>query len=646
MPTATQGHVAAPRRQSVTRRAVAIAFVLLPLNAYWLGQVEGVWHGLHMSCMSLPANNLLLLIVLVGINGLVKQASPSRCLTRAELITIYALLSIQTVFLGHDNLIGLMGVLPASAWFDTPARGWSELFHQYLPDWMVVMDERAVSAFYMGGRGFYGSGLEWHWLRPALGWGALLMLLFLVHASISVLMAERWTLRERLSYPITRLPLELTDSGSPPFLRRVFWIGFAVAGSVDLLNGLSYLYPSVPHLPVREMDLRRYFPGPPFNAMGSTLVRFYPFIIGMGFLMPADVLNSCWIFFVFGKVQRIVGRAVGLYHIPRFPFQGEQAAGAMVAIVLIMAWTMRGYLRDVIATARGRDPTRSDGRRTVRYRWAMGLAASSAILLGLLCLAMGMSVAVIVGFFALYFLISIGVTRIRAEVGSPSHSMLFVNPQEMLLVWFGGRSLGKQNLTLFGLFWWFNRLNRNHPMPVALETLHMADVVRLDRTRLMAAMWVMGLVSVVAAFAIYPALFFRDGAIKAAGEVLGVGSDTVNRMNSWVGNPQPPSNWGRAFTVGGGLFAALLGLMRTRFLWWSLHPMGYVLGLSYAVDFYWASLVVAAACKGVLLRYGSNKAYSRALPFFIGLIIGECVVACGWSLLALVLHRPMYDAWW
>jgi hypothetical protein len=631
----------------ITARAVVIGFVLLPLNAYWLGQVEGVWHGLHMSCMSLPANNLMLLLGLVGLNWLLRRRLPRAALTRAELLTIYSLLTVQTVFIGHDNLLALMGVLPGAAWYDTAGRGWGELFGPYLPPWMVVGDDDAVTAFYIGGQAFYGSGLEWHWLRPMLGWGALLMLLFLVHTGLNVLVAERWSRRERLAYPIAQLPLQLTRGGAPPFLRRAFWVGFGIAAVVDLVNGLSYLYPGVPHFPVKEIDLREYLTSPPLHLMGTTLVRFYPFVIGMAFLMPNDVLSSCWMFYLLGKAQRLLGYLGGLGQIPRFPFHREQAAGGMVAIVLLMVWTMRTHLREVLGIVRGRLPADASAHTTAaQYRLGLWLIACGVLALSLLCAAMGMSVAIMVPFFLLYFLISLGVTRMRAEVGPPSHSMLFVNPQDILSVWVGTQGIRKQDLSLFALFWWFNRLNRNHPMPVALEAFRMSDEAGTDRGRLLVLLWAMALAAIAAAFLILPALFFHDGAVPRAAEVLSVGRDTFNRLNAWLNNPQPATTLGSITMVGGAAMALLLGSMRTRFLWWSFHPMGYVLGLSYAVDFYWTSLLIASACKTVLLRYGGGAMYRRAIPFFIGLIIGQVVVACTWSLLSLALHRPMYDAWW
>jgi hypothetical protein len=259
-----------------------------------------------------------------------------------------------------------------------------------------------------------------------------------------------------------------------------------------------------------------------------------------------------------------------------------------------------------------------------------------------------MSGGIFTAFFVLYFVISIAVTRIRAEIGPPAHSMLFVNPQDILLVHLGAAAVGPQNLSIFALFWWFNRLNRNHPMPAALECFRMSELAGISKVKIWALLLVVALCSILSCFFIYPALFYHDGAIKAAGEVLGVGSDTFTRLDSWLRNAdvQQPNSMAQGAMAGGFAFALLLGILRTKFLWFTLHPMGYVLGLSYAVDFYWASLMVSAVIKAALLRYGGAKMYRQALPFFIGLIIGECIIACAWSLIALALHKPMYDAWW
>ena len=85
------------------------------------------------------------------------------------------------------------------------------------------------------------------------------------------------------------------------FHSRLFWIGFAVAAVVDIINGLNYLYPSVPYIPVRGIRLDHYFTEKPWNAIGWTPIRFRFFMIGMTYLLPLDLSISCWFFYILSQ---------------------------------------------------------------------------------------------------------------------------------------------------------------------------------------------------------------------------------------------------------------------------------------------------------------------------------------------------------
>ena len=62
----------------------------------------------------------------------------------------------------------------------------------------------------------------------------------------------QWSERERLSYPIAQLPIEMT---TPRFFsRRLLWLGFGICAAVELLNGLHFLYPFVPGVPLKIPD--------------------------------------------------------------------------------------------------------------------------------------------------------------------------------------------------------------------------------------------------------------------------------------------------------------------------------------------------------------------------------------------------------
>jgi hypothetical protein len=159
-------------------------------------------------------------------------------------------------------------------------------------------------------------------------------------------------------------------------------------------------------------------------------------------------------------------------------------------------------------------------------------------------------------------------------------------------------------------------------------------------------MVLMAFLSVVGCFLLYPHLFYREGAETRIGEVVWVGQDTFNRLASWVGNPTRPDPWARSFAIGGFGFTLLLNALYHRLPWWGLHPLGYLLGTSFAVDYYWLCLLLSSTVKWLLLHYGGARVAQQATPFFIGLILGEGLVACGWSVYGLIVHKPMYDAWW
>ena len=49
--------------------------------------------------------------------------------------------------------------------------------------------------------------------------------------------------------------------------------------------------------------------------------------------------------------------------------------------------------------------------------------------------------------------------------------------------------------------------------------------------------------------------------------------------------------------------------------------------------------------KLVVLRYGGLRLYRTAVPFFLGLTLGQCVVGSLWSLIGIALDIPTYSFW-
>jgi hypothetical protein len=97
--------------------------------------------------------------------------------------------------------------------------------------------------------------------------------------------------------------------------------------------------------------------------------------------------------------------------------------------------------------------------------------------------------------------------------------------------------------------------------------------------------------------------------------------------------------------VGGGLFTLLLQLLRVRLIGFPFHPVGYAVSSSWGMSVLWFPMLLAWAIKGVLLRYGGLGLYRRALPFFFGVILGECVSGGAWTLFGLLTDIPTYAFW-
>ena len=137
------------------------------------------------------------------------------------------------------------------------------------------------------------------------------------------------------------------------------WAGFVLAGGMDLVNGLHFLYPVIPGLGGEFFDLRPFFTMKPWNAIGWTPIVIFPFAIGMGYFIPLDLSFTFWFFYVLWKFEMIMGSVFGLQHIPGFPFIFDQSFGVCVGVLIITLWGARRHLRTVLASAwRGPSPHR------------------------------------------------------------------------------------------------------------------------------------------------------------------------------------------------------------------------------------------------------------------------------------------------
>lgn len=333
------------------------------------------------------------------------------------------------------------------------------------------------------------------------------------------------------------------------------------------------------------------------------------------------------------------------WNIPKYPFLGEQATGAMMGLCLAAIYLGRRHLVEVLKKVVGLDSTLDDKDEPVSYRVAVLSFLGGMVILMIFCGRLGMSWWLVPLFFGLYFFIAIAMTRMRAEVGPPLHAIVLVNPQIVLVTGLGTRKLGTANLTMFSLFYWFNRLNRSHPMPHQLEAFKIAERTGANTGRLFCAMMLALVVGVLLTFWIFPYTLYKYGA-TTAGELLGAGSQAYGSLSDWIQYPNPPDYVSGSVIGVSFLFAIGMMWMRMRFLWFPFHPAGYVLGVSSGtIDVYWFALFVCWLSKLLILRHGGVRSYRKVLPFFMGLVLGDFIVGCYWGLLSIIIGVPLYTTW-
>jgi hypothetical protein len=298
----------------------------------------------------------------------------------------------------------------------------------------------------------------------------------------------------------------------------------------------------------------------------------------------------------------------------------------------------------VFRRAFGKESELDDSTEPMSYRTALiGIGCGFLLLFGF-CLAAGTSIYIPIIYFALYFIVCIAITRIRAELGPPAHELNWVNPERLMVAIFGTQNLGAQNLTLLSYMFWFNRGYRSHPMPHQLVAFKIGQESRMEARRLLVAIVLATVVGTVASLWALLDIFYRNG--EATARIMsystGIGAEAFGRLRTWVDSPQPTDLTALSYTGFGAAFTLALAFAKSRFVWWSFHPIGYALANSYALEYFWTSLFVGWFIKVWIVRYGGVKGYRMALPFFMGLILGDYVVASIWSIVGWILGVSTY----
>lgn len=629
----------------LTWRAILLGVALMPALVAWNYHIEVVFY-----CFATYAapffNVVFVLFALALLNQGVRRVVPRRALSGGELMVVYAMLSVQGALCSHNMMEILITLLPHPWKFARPENQWAQLFLQRLPKWAFVHDPRVYEDYYLGNSTFWTAAHLRGWLGPALVWSSFLTVLLLTMLCLTQVLKRRWIEHERLSYPVLQLPLALAQRPGELFGQRMLWAGFATAALLSLFAGLHEVLPAIPAVPIGRHDMSPYFGVHPWTVLRGMRWAIYPWAIGIAFLMPLDLSVSCWLCYFLYCGERVFGSYSGLSRAGGFPWAYDQAFGAYLAILVMGWWVGRKHFSHVLHTAatfwrRSEEPESREYKLAV---WGFGVGLCALVWFG--C-QLGMTVWIALAFFLVYFALATMITRIRAEMGFPTHDMHEMSPPHTFTRLFPPQTFGAGNLVGFSCLWWFNRTYASHPMPHLLESYKLAADLHSGERRLTRALIVAAILAPWFVFLLVPHFYYHYGSATGNVNVWGTQFATqgFGMLEGWLKTPRrfDQSHW--LATVAGFGIALALGAARVRLIGWPLHPLSYAIANSWGVEQLWFCLIIASLAKWAMLRGGGLPLYRRWIPFFLGLILGDFVAGSVWNFVGLLGDFHPYDFW-
>jgi hypothetical protein len=267
------------------------------------------------------------------------------------------------------------------------------------------------------------------------------------------------------------------------------------------------------------------------------------------------------------------------------------------------------------------------------YRWAARLLVFGLLALMLFSIYAGMSPGLTLAYYAFYWMLTVTMTRIYAQVGPPIEELYFIDPQQFISTVWGTVGHAPGSLTLFSLLYWINRDHRGQPMAHQLAAFRVGQVANAP-PRAMGKIVLLGF-AVGAVTCMLAGLHwaYRLGEDQwiTGGWREAAATRAVSRANQWIQNPTGPNLTEVGFMgVGGGITFALARL-NTIWIGFPLHPIGFALATCFAVEYNWLAFAIAWAIKILLLRYGGLALYRKLVPAFLGVVLGGLLAPIAWG---------------
>jgi hypothetical protein len=389
--------------------------------------------------------------------------------------------------------------------------------------------------------------------------------------------------------------------------------------------------------------------------------------LGVAYFLQGSVSFSLWIFYIIVNIQRMLIGAWGGDPTIQNLQQWDQHFGGVIAYTIMIFWIGRHHWRLVIAQAfRGE---RADEPRDnyLSYPLAFwGLVACTIIMIGWLILA-GCNFGGAVLVVSLLLLLFLIITRIIAETGL-IHGQLQVGltkPITLLQIFGIQRPIPLESYymtrLLNGMFYDYREVAPVYASH-ALKVMDGVDEPKPFEAARRAGMKFIGLLMLALLVSYATSLFSmlwteyhfastRDALQKFPindwGMMMSPRDQIMEPTVFYASGRLYLDHDVRLHMVIGFVVTSLLAFLRLHYTWWPLHPVGYLMTMTYPQAHLWFSIMLGWLARTLILRFGGARLYTDAKPFFLGLIVGESMAAGFWLVVGIVLsamgvpYRPV-----
>ncbi len=537
---------------------------------------------------------------------------------------------------------------------------------QWIPDLWTPRSILILKGMFLGGSIPWGA-----WMTPVLFWIALALAWAFLLLSLMPLFSTIFVDIERLSFPLSTIPLAIIGKSSSSkfseYFRDILFIG-------GLLIAIAFTLPDVINTAVKNpnflpspaalmtVDWHEVFPEIKYVLRGAVLyTSITPLMFAFAYLLPLDVLLTQWITYIFFM---IVLPVVDIYmlHPERFReyvnspgYAWDMTISPAYSVWRTEALTLIGgiYGLALFYIAYNWSNISSWIKKLFRERPKVEMLSgvyfvfSAVILIALLTIS-GMPLVLSILLLVMLIVSSIGMTALRASAGGNILNGLVIGGESnrlftLAFLYDTGGALGIFNsrpsptptqqcfLSMQAAIIINGDAMAWNPLALGLESYKICSEYGIGKDKVFTAQALALLVAILVSFPLVLSVFYnygieniiytyhssiRDIFAEAFTRDLTLYYTNVGPLNVQLSSPYLPH------TIAGIIIVIALMYMRIMKPGFPLNPAGYVLGASFFTYPWWTAFLVAWIVKYIIIRIGGAELYERTIKFSTGIAIG------------------------